>query len=99
MEIGPYGIPAFQCIGYTVNRLLLLFLESAKHPVKDYECGAIVFIQVFLIPGMMYTVVRRSGKDIFNRLWQFPDVFSMNPELIKHFNLVADKEYKRMKAQ
>ena len=71
---------------------------GAKDAVPDNEGGPKVLIQVFFLRPMVYTVIRRSGKNIFDGRMKLANILGMYPELEKYRNLASYKEDYRMEA-
>jgi len=94
-----YRIIRVGWFGDTVIGRIEFGLESAEHAIPDDKGGTVISIQVMIVFGMMHAVMRGRGKNILNRSGQLVNHFRVNPELVKHGNLVTNKEHHRMKAR
>ena len=76
----------------------ILGLEGTKHPVPDDESRSIIFVNIPVISSMVYTVVRGRSKEEFNYPRELHYILCMNPELVKHFDLVTNEENNGVKS-
>ena len=99
MKVQEDRVVAVNGFGNTVGRFFVLSLKGSEYTIPDNKCRSIILVEIALVAGMMYTMMRRSSKDKFNRSGQFAYVLGVYPELIQYFDLMADKKSDRIKSR
>ena len=91
------GFQLFKRLGQAVDRLFLLGLKRAEHPVPDDQRAGVVLVQILGIARVVHAMMRRRVEHPFQRA-QLADQAGVDPELVERVEARHRGEPGRRKA-
>ena len=99
LHIGPQRVPTVERFAGAINARLLgvFFFKAAKQAVPHHPNAGVVAVQVFVVHGMVNTVVGGRAKPAVKPP-QAANVFGMHPILVKQIDQRHDAKHHRRHA-